>query len=78
MAEENDKVSNELIFSVLQNMQNDLSIQKEAVRRIDARMGSIESLLGGFHSTLNWHGQELDEHRGQLEGLENQKPDDQS
>ena len=33
-------------------------------------MGAIENLMAGFHNTLNWHGQELDEHRGRLENLE--------
>lgn len=64
------RVTNELIYDVLRNVQSDVSTLKESVRRIDARMGAIENLMAGFHSTLNWHGQELDEHRGRLESLE--------
>jgi hypothetical protein len=64
------KITNALIYKVLTNVQSDVSMLKESVRRIDARMGAIENLMAGFHNTLNWHGQALDEHRGRLEHLE--------
>ena len=38
-------------------------------------MGSIENLLAGFHNTVNRHGQELDEHPGRIEALEDQDRD---
>lgn len=69
------RVTNDLIYSVLKNVQSDVSILKESARRIDARMGAIENLMAGFHNTLNWHGQEIDEHRGRLEALEERDRD---
>lgn len=46
------KVTNELLYEILKAMQSDVSILKESVRRVDARMGAIENLLAGFHDTL--------------------------
>ncbi len=79
------EVTNELIFDVLKTVQTDLadlkddvSVLKESVVRIDARIASMESHMAGFHTRQNWHSQELDEHRGRLEGLEREddKPKD--
>lgn len=69
------RITNDLLYEILKIMQSDVSVLKESVRRIDARMGSIENLLAGFHNTLNWHGQDLDEHRSRLENLEDQNSD---
>ena len=68
-------VTNELIYEVLKDVRADISILKEAVRRIDSRMGSVDNLMAGFHNTMNWHGQELDEHRGRLEAIEERDPE---
>lgn len=64
------KITNELLYTVLKAVQADLSMVKESIRRIDARMGAMESLMAGFHSILNWHSQDIDEHRARLEALE--------
>ena len=68
-------VTNKLLYETLKEIRSDISILKEAVRRVDSRMGAIENLMAGFHNTLNWHGQELDEHRGRLESVEGQNHD---
>ena len=66
----------DIVIPILKAVQSDIGVLKESTRRIDARMGAIENLMAGFHNTLNWHGQELDEHRGRLEGLEKNSNDD--
>lgn len=65
-----------IVLNILRAIQADIGVLKESVRRIDARMGAMENLMAGFHNTLNWHGQELDEHRGRLEALENDPTDE--
>ncbi len=48
----------------------DMAVIKEAVRRIDARFASVDSMVGGIYSTTRWQSAELDDHRGRLEALE--------
>lgn len=69
-----DKIE-DIVIPLLRTIQADISALKESVRRIDARIGSIENFQAGFHNTLNWHGQTLDEYRGRLESLEDRKDD---
>lgn len=64
------EVTNDMMFEVLKNIQGDVSVLKESVTRIDARISSMENHMAGFHTRQNWHTQELDEHRGRLEALE--------
>ena len=70
-----NKATNQSLYETLSEVRSDMSILKEAVRRVDSRMGAIENLMAGFHNTLNWHGQDLDEHRGRLEDIEGQSRD---
>ncbi len=46
-----------------------------SVVRIDARIGTMENYMAGFHNNLNWHGSALDELRGRVEVLENPETD---
>jgi len=70
-----DKIE-DIVIPILRTLQCDVSMTKESIQRIDARIASIENIQAGFHSTLNWHGQELDEHRGRLEALESDPSED--
>lgn len=70
-----DNKINDVVVPLLRTIQGDIATLKESVRRIDARLGSMESLQAGFHNTMNWHSQELDEHRGRLEHLEKPETD---
>lgn len=58
----------------LDSIENDISVLKESVRRIDSRIGAIDSHMAGFHSTLNWHSDEIDSLRGRVEDIETDKP----
>jgi len=60
----------DIVIPILRNLQTDMSMLKEAVRRIDARIGTMESYMAGFHNSLRWQGDELDTQRGRLEALE--------
>lgn len=53
-------VTNDLIYSVLKTIQADISVLKEAVRRIDARMASMDHHMAGFYSEQRWQNDELD------------------
>ena len=44
-----NKVTNELLYETLKEVRSDISILKEAVRRVDSRMGAIENFMAGFH-----------------------------
>jgi len=56
--------------SDISTLKSDMSMVKEAVRRMDARVASLDSYMGGFYSSLRWQSDELDNHRGRIEGLE--------
>ena len=78
-----DKID-DIVVPILRNIQGDVatlkadvsvlkadvSILKEAVRRIDSRIGTMESFMAGFHGSLRWQGDELDHLRGRIERLE--------
>ncbi len=63
-------VTNELIYSILKTVQADMAVLKESVRRIDARIASMDHHLAGFYSEQRWQNDELDNMRGRLETLE--------
>ena len=63
-------VSNDLIYSVLKTIQADISVLKEAVRRIDARMASMDHHMAGFYSEQRWQNDELDNLKGRIEAVE--------
>lgn len=63
-------VSNDLIYSVLKTIQADISVLKEAVRRIDARMASMDHHMAGFYSEQRWQNDELDNLKGRIESVE--------
>ena len=66
----------DIILPILKNIQADISVLKESVRRIDSRIGTMESYMAGFHNSLRWQGDELDTQRGRIEALEDKdKPD---
>jgi hypothetical protein len=50
------EVTNELIYNVLKIVQADVSVLKESVRRIDARMGAIRKSDGRIsqYAQLAW------------------------
>ena len=64
-----DKID-DVLLPILKNIQADMSMLKESVRRIDSRIGTMESYMAGFHSSLRWQGDELDTQRGRIEALE--------
>lgn len=70
-----DKID-DIVIPILRNLQADVSILKESVRRIDARISSMDSYMAGFHSSLNWQNMELDSLRGRMEYLEDRDKDD--
>jgi len=63
-------VTNDLIYSVLKTIQTDISVLKEAVRRIDARMASMDHHMAGFYSEQRWQNDELDNIKGRIEAIE--------
>lgn len=63
------------IKSDVSTLKSDVAVLKESVVRIDARIGTMENYMAGFHSNLNWHSTAIDELRGRVEALE-QKPDE--
>lgn len=52
------------------SLKSDMAMLKESVRRIDSRIGAMESYMAGFHNSLRWQGDELDTQRGRIESLE--------
>ena len=70
-----DKID-DIVIPILRNLQADISILKESVRRIDARISSMDSYMAGFHSSLNWQNMEFDSLRGRVEHLETRDKDD--
>jgi len=48
----------------------DVFMLKESVRRIDARMGGMESFMVGYHASLHAHGVELNIQRERLDDLQ--------
>ena len=72
------EISNSLIYEVLKAIQGDIGVLKESVRRIDARVGSMDHHLAGFYSEQRWQNDEIDTLRGRLEALEDQpeQPDE--
>lgn len=75
MAEE--KVSNELIYNTLREVQQDISAIKKTLSIHSGKLSSIENIMAGFHQSLHIRDVELDEHRGRIESLEQQAKDDQ-
>lgn len=71
-------VTNELLYEILKSVQADISVLKESVRRIDARMASMDHHLAGFYSEQRWQNGELDNLRGRVEALEEQKPEQET
>ena len=64
------EVTNDLIYSVLKTVQSDMSVLKEAVSRIDARIASMDHHMAGFYSEQRWQNDELDNLKGRIEALE--------
>lgn len=62
----------------LDAVEQDVSILKEAVRRIDARVASMDSHMAGFYSATRWQTDEIDALKGRVETLEDRLPDDPS
>ena len=67
----------DIVIPILKNLQTDMAVMKsdvavlkESVKRIDARISTMESFMAGFHSSLRWQGDELDNQRGRIEALE--------
>ena len=69
------EVTNDLLYQVLKSVQGDISVLKESVRRIDARIASMDHHLAGFYSEQRWQNDELDNLRGRVEALEDQDPE---
>jgi hypothetical protein len=69
------KVTNELLYEVLKTVQGDISVLKESVRRIDARIASMDHHLAGFYSEQRWQNDEIDNLRGRVEAIEDQDRD---
>lgn len=69
------QVTNELLYEVLKSLQGDISILKESVRRIDARIASMDHHLAGFYSEQRWQNDEIDNLRGRVEAIEDQDHD---
>lgn len=61
----------------LDALEQDLSVLKEAVRRIDARVASMDSHMAGFYSATRWQTDEIDALKGRIEALEQQKSNDE-
>lgn len=55
-------------------IKTDMTIVKEAVRRLDMRMSSMDSYMSGFHSQLQWQTDEIDALRGRVEKVEDLLP----
>ncbi len=51
-------------------LKTDVAMLKDCVRRIDGRMGTMESYMAGFHMNLHTHGVELNMHRERISVLE--------
>ncbi len=71
-----DQIS-DIVIPILRNIQADIStlkadvsVLKESVRRIDARFGSVDTLVAGIYNTSRWQSAELDDHRLRLDALE--------
>jgi hypothetical protein len=56
--------------SGMAELQKDMGMVKEAIRRIDMRMGALEGHVSGIYSTSRYHSDELDDLRGRVESLE--------
>ena len=76
MATDKSNVSNELMYKTLVKVQEDLAVLTAAVRRIDARTASMDAHLAGFHGTMTWQSDALDDLRGRVEALEKSPTDD--
>ena len=54
----------------LGNLAADVGLVKESTRRIDGRLGALDSLVTGVHRSINWQNDEIDALRGRTESLE--------
>lgn len=78
----NDKID-DIVVPILRNIQEDVStmkadvsVLKESVRRIDARLGTMDYHQAAFHAGMKWQSDELDVLRGRIEALEDKhRPD---
>lgn len=80
-----DKIE-EVLIPILKNIQSDMAVVrtdisalKEHTRKLDQRMGAVEAHMSGFLSTSRYHESEVNELRGRVEALEDdRKPDNPS
>ncbi len=70
MSDDKNKISNELIYKTLKEVQDRISIIDGNVKINSGKLSAIENILAGFHQSLHIRDQELDQHRGRLEALE--------
>ncbi|MCB9983842.1 MAG: hypothetical protein H6861_09270 [Rhodospirillales bacterium] len=70
MSDDVVNIVNERLNRMEKFMRKEFGVMKEAIRRIDARMSHVDSYLAGLHSQTRWQQDELDDHRGRLEHLE--------
>lgn len=76
----------DVVIPILINIQSDMtvvkgdiSMLKEYTRKLDQRMGAVEAHMSGFLSTSRYHENEINELRGRVETLEeDRKPDNPS
>jgi len=70
-------VTNELLYEILKSIQADLhglkgdvSVLKEAVRRIDGRLAAMDHYMAGFNAEQRWQNEELDYVKDRIDKLE--------
>ena len=59
-------------------LRSDMSVVKEAIRRLDTRLEAIENHVAGLFATSRHFSDELDELRGRIEHLEDNPPPENS
>jgi hypothetical protein len=60
----------DIVIPILRTLQNDMGVVKEAVRRIDARITTMDHYMAGFYSEQHWQNSELDHLKSRIEKLE--------
>lgn len=70
------KVTNALIYATLQEIQERLTRMEQGIRINSGKLSAMENYLAGFYQSLRIRDEEIDQHRGRLEALEQRDTDD--